>query len=166
MRTTWLLLTGALLVSAAACSADDEPAPASSPSPPQAPCAPVVSTGPLPEWARTGFSGDGSGIPHSMARGGTILGVLFGRTLNAPPAIDHSNKILWVSRLPVTSGDTLRITAQSDGTGQTVAREVAGGPGPSIIDLPSAGCWRLTLAWSGHTDTMDLTFEPGPSPSP
>jgi hypothetical protein len=147
-------LVAVLLLSG--CTADD-PAPAA--------CAPAVVTGPLPEWGRAGFGPGDIGIPHALGRDGAILGVLFGRPLSAPPAIDHSNKILWVSRLPLTPGDPLRITARRDGTGETVAREVAGGPGPSIIDMPAPGCWRLTLTWSGHTDTMDLTYEPGPSPS-
>jgi len=33
-----------------------------------------------------------------------------------------------------------------------------GGPGPSIINLPVAGCWRFRLRWSGRTDTIDLRF--------
>jgi hypothetical protein len=27
---------------------------------------------------------------------------------------------------------------------------------PSIVDLPAAGCWRLTLRWSGHAASIDL----------
>jgi hypothetical protein len=90
--------------------------------------------------------------------------VLFGNPLSAPPAEDRSNKILWVSRLPVATGDTLRITAKLDGTSETTDREVPGGPGPSIIDLPRPGCWRLTLQWSDRTDTMDLTYASPASP--
>jgi hypothetical protein len=150
----------------AACTAEPQPsspspAPPSSPSPAppssSAPCRPVVATDALPTWARAGFTGDGAGNPHAMSRNGDILGVLFGTPLNAPPATDHNNKILWVSRAPVSSGDLL-ITAKRDGTTETVDRKVTGGPGPSIIDLPTAGCWRLTLQWSGHTDTMDLIY--------
>ena len=96
-----------------------------------------------------------------LGRSGNIVGVLFGAPLTAPPAPDRSNKILWVSQAPVTSGDPLRITARLDGATETVTREVAGGPGPSIIDLPRAGCWHLTLTWSGTTETMDLTYQPG-----
>jgi hypothetical protein len=120
-------------------------------------CAPAVSTGPLPAWARAGFSDDGSGVPHVPGRGDAILAVLFGAPLRAPPAAGRSNKILWVSRLPVTPGDPLRITARQDGGG-TAEREVTGGPGPSVVDLPAPGCWRLTLSWSGHTDTLDLDY--------
>jgi hypothetical protein len=122
-------------------------------------CGSAVLTDPLPTWARAGFGTDGGGIPHVLGRHGDILGVLFGGRLSAPPAPDRSNKILWVSRLPVTRGDPLEITAQLDGTTQAVNREVAGGPGPSIIDLPSPGCWHVTLSWSGNTDAMDLIYQ-------
>jgi hypothetical protein len=100
-----------------------------------------------------------------FGRAGDILGVLFGFPLNAPPADDHNNKILWVSRAPLTRGDDLLITAKLDGTTDTVDRKVLGGPGPSIVDLPKPGCWRLTLRWSGHTDTMDLAYT-RPTPRP
>jgi hypothetical protein len=39
-----------------------------------------------------------------------------------------------------------------------VVRVVVGGPGPSGINLPSPGCWRLTLQWSGRTDHLDLEY--------
>ncbi|WP_433362722.1 hypothetical protein ACQPZX_30825 [Actinoplanes sp. CA-142083] len=121
-------------------------------------CGETVVTDALPEWARTGFSDDGSGIPHVFGKSGDILGVIFGSPLKAPPAADRNNKILWVSRPPATVTGDLKISAKLDGTGETAERTVTGGPGPSIIDLPKAGCWRLTLQWWGHTDTMDLTY--------
>jgi hypothetical protein len=39
-----------------------------------------------------------------------------------------------------------------------VQRTVAGGPGPSIVDLPAPGCWRLTLRWAGRADQVDLAY--------
>jgi len=42
--------------------------------------------------------------------------------------------------------------------GPTVERVIAAGPGPSIVDLPQAGCWRLRLTWSGAIDTLDLVY--------
>ena len=123
-------------------------------------CGAAPETGPLPTWARAGFSGDGGGVPHVLGRHGDILGVLFGRKLSAPPAPDVSNKILWVSRLPLIPSDPLKITAKLDGTTETADRTILGGPGPSIVDLPKPGCWHLRLAWSGHTETIDLTYQP------
>jgi hypothetical protein len=123
-------------------------------------CASAVSTGALPTWARAGFSDDGSGVPHVLGRDGTIVAVLFGGTLSAPPAPEVSNKILWIPRSAAAAGDPLRIIARLDGTTEAVSREIAGGPGPSIIDLPRPGCWHLSLAWSGNTEAMDLTYQP------
>ena len=64
-----------------------------------------------------------------------------------------------------SSADPLRIEAVLDGNGRTAHREVAGGPGPSIVDLPEAGCWHLTLDWGPApemVDTMDLvSVDPG-----
>ena len=59
-------------------------------------------------------------------------------------------------------GSNLRIAAQRmQGTtpvGAPVSRAVMGGPGPSIINLPNSGCWRLTLRWSGRVDSLDLDY--------
>jgi len=157
--TSAVRLAAIVVLLVSGCTAEPA-APAPSPAPsPAPPCRSMVRTDALPAWARTGFSDDGSGIPHVFGSSGRILGVLFGNPLTAPPRPDRANKILWVSRLPVTAGDPLRITARLDGTAETESREVTGGPGPSIIDLPRPGCWRLTLDWSGHTETMDLTYE-------
>jgi len=52
----------------------------------------------------------------------------------------------------------LVIEAELDGAGITENRHVPGGPGPSIIDLPRPGCWRLALTWPEHTDTMVLGY--------
>jgi hypothetical protein len=85
--------------------------------------------------------------------------------LVTPVPPDRGNKILWVSKLPLSAGSSLEITARQL-TGGTAAgavqrRTVAGGPGPSLIDMPAAGCWQFTLRWSGHVDTVDLPYAAG-----
>jgi hypothetical protein len=151
-----------VLVALGGCSdkPDQSPqaAPTTRPAAPEAPCATRIVTDALPEWARTGFSGDGSGNPHVFSKNGDMVGVLFGNPLKAPPAADHNNKILWVSKLPIDTPSDFAIVANLVGTGETFRPKVDPAPGPSIIDLPKAGCWRLTLSWSGHVDTMDLTY--------
>ena len=127
-------------------------------------CAARVETGSLPDWADAGFSGDAR-VPHVFGAKGDIVAVLFAHPLRQVRKDGSNNKILWVARAATTSPDpsapaTLVITATLDGTDTRVTREVAGGPGPSIIDMPQAGCWRLDLRWSGHTDTMDLVYAP------
>jgi hypothetical protein len=42
------------------------------------------------------------------------------------------------------------------GSTTTVLRTVVGGPGPSQVQFPNPGCWRLVLSWSGHQDRMNL----------
>lgn len=121
-------------------------------------CGSPIELGPLPEWALAGFSGDSS-MPHVMGDRGDIVAAIFAYPLAVTRPDGSSNKILWVSKPDAPPGD-LQIDATRDGTGETVQRHVTGGPGPSIIDLPKAGCWRLTLTWPGHTDTMDLVYQP------
>jgi hypothetical protein len=127
-----------------------------------APCSPRLQTGVLPVWARTGFSDPKPRIAHVPGASGRIVAILFGYPLHAPPARNRNNKILWAARLPTDPGSDLRIRAQrmvgSRAVGAAVARRVRGGPGPSIVDLPSAGCWRLTLRWSGRVDSLDLAY--------
>lgn len=124
-------------------------------------CRPRVLDGVLPAWARTGFSQPRPRMPYAMGQSGRIVAILWAR-LDSPPAADHTNKILWVSHVPTQLGGNLAIEAQRMVTttrlGAPVRRSVTGGPGPSIINLPAPGCWRLTLRWSGWTDHIDLQY--------
>ncbi len=125
-------------------------------------CRSELRDGLLPVWARGGFSDPEPRTTYVLGTSGRIVAILFGsRSLSSPPAADHHNKILWVSRV-ATSGRDLSIEAQrisgSKPLGAPVARSVTGGPGPSIINLPAPGCWRVTLRWSGWTDTLDLQY--------
>ncbi|HWK28440.1 MAG TPA: hypothetical protein VNS09_17885 [Solirubrobacter sp.] len=116
-----------------------------------------LTTSVLPEWARTGFSDPEPKMPHVLGDRGEITAIVFGDALYAPPLKDRGNKILWVAREAVNEPTTLKIHAVD---GDDVAdREVAGGPGPSGIDLPHAGCWHVTLRWAGREDTLDLRYE-------
>ncbi len=127
-------------------------------------CRSAVRDSVLPVWARGGFSDAEPRTTYVLGTSGRIAAILFGsRSLTSPPATDRNNKILWVSRV-ATYGRDLRIEAQrisgSRPLGAPVARSVTGGPGPSIIDLPAPGCWRVNLRWSGWTDTLDLQYKP------
>jgi hypothetical protein len=126
-------------------------------------CGSRVEMGPLPDWADAGFSGDAR-VPHVFGAKGEIVAALFGYPLARTRSDGSNNKILWVSRptktSDTTSSATLTITATLDGTDTRETREVPG-PGPSIIDMPHAGCWHLELRWSGRIDTMDLIYAAG-----
>jgi hypothetical protein len=126
------------------------------------PCQAEVRRGVLPVWARTGFSDPRPRMPHTLGRSGSIAAVIFGDPLLSPPSKRRSNKILWVSGAAANPGSVLRISAQRmrgrRRIRQPVRRALPGAPGPSIIDLPAAGCWRLTLRWSGRSDVLDLRY--------
>jgi hypothetical protein len=157
-RVASLIIAAAAAVAPAAAGA---PAPARSSSA-SARCHSVVHHGVLPTWARTGFSDPRPRLPHVLGRSGEIAALVFGYPLRSPPAKDRSSKILWASRRDVRPLSDLRIGAQRmEGrrrVGRPVTRVVVGGPGPSGIDLPAPGCWRLTLRWSGRTDELDLRY--------
>jgi hypothetical protein len=136
-----------------------------SPTPAEA-CASTVANAVLPAWARAGFTDEEPSVAHSIGRSGAIAAIVFGATLYAPPKQDQGNKILWVARDRVDAPGPLTISAQRmDGrtpVGDPVRLSVPDGPGPSTIDLPVAGCWRLALGWGDRSDSLDLEYVPPP----
>jgi hypothetical protein len=155
--TTWVLRTPPAGAPRAASVTGAQPAAAGS-------CASAVVYGSLPTWARAGFSPPSIAMPYALGAHGDIVAVLWARhdPLVTPTPPGRNNKILWVSKL---FGSPLEITARQlvGGTavGAVQRRTVAGGAGPSIIDMPTAGCWQFTLRWSGHVDTLDLPYAAG-----
>jgi hypothetical protein len=123
-----------------------------------------VTTGPLPTWARDGFTPPDQAVPHVLGDKGEIVGVVLGQPLHAPPQPGRSNKVLWVARPGPTAkagdslGTELMLTARLNGVGTVATTSLAGGPGPSVVDLPAPGCWTVTLTWSGRTDTVALPY--------
>ncbi len=111
-----------------------------------------ISTAALPTWARAGFGPDGLHTPHVFGAHGAIVGILFVQLRAHQPA-GTNNKILWTAQ---DGYGTLHITARLEGSHTTATRTV--NLGPSIIDLPTAGCWRMTLTWSGHRDTIAFRY--------
>ena len=96
-------------------------------------------------------------MPYVMGDSGDIVAILWAEhdPLQAPPAADRNNKILWASRV---GGGDLHIRATLGSSDETVTRSVAGGPGPSIIDLPSPGCWSFDLTWGAQHDHIQLEY--------
>ena len=158
--TTWVLLERPAGTPRAAGTSTSRPATAGA-------CASAVVYGSLPVWARSGFQPPSQAMPYVLGARGDIVAVLWARhdPLVTPTPPDRANKILWVSKLPLSGESSLQITAQRlvGGTpvGPVQRRTVDGGPGPSIIDMPTAGCWQFTLRWSGHADTVDLPYAAG-----
>jgi hypothetical protein len=158
VRTLVALVVAALLLGTVALvlAADDEELPSA--------CREEIRRAVLPAWARAGFSEARPRLPHALGSDGDIAALVFGHPLTSPPPEMRANKILWVSRVPLEPPSDLRISAQRmrgrERLGPVVRRLVEGGPGPSTINLPAPGCWRLSLRWSGHRDELDLVYEP------
>jgi hypothetical protein len=100
---------------------------------------------------------------YELGRSDRIVALLWAHPLRSPQSSRYANKILWVSHLPVNGSPLLIMAQRMKGTrnvGRPVRAAVAGGPGPSYVEMPSPGCWRLTLTWSGHRDSLDLNYIP------
>lgn len=148
----------------AACGSGEDEQAAGAPVAGRTGCHAQIDRGVIPAWARTGFTQPQPRMPHVVGDAGRIAALVFGDPLTAPPRKRMNNKILWVSRAPQHERTDLRISAQRYGAsgpvGDPVKRVVEGGPGPSIVDLPKAGCWHLELSWSYRTDSLDLRYRP------
>jgi hypothetical protein len=75
-----------------------------------------------------------------------------------PPTV--RNKILWVEEDP-TGGDLLIVANPSGATKPSVQLTVppAGSPRgtyPSIVSLPTPGCWHLAVTWASGRGSIDL----------
>jgi hypothetical protein len=114
---------------------------------------------PVPTWANTGPAF----LRHVTSARGDAIGFLFADPLTAPPGhSEHSNKVLWVMRLP-RLGSPLVLEGRQAGRRNVVRieRSADSGPGeiyPSIVDVPTPGCWHFTLSWAGHRDEIDLRY--------
>ena len=127
-------------------------------------CASGITYGVIPVWARSGFTGTPK-MHYVLGHGRKVVGLVFAYPLSSPPPPGQGNKILWVAHTPDASGAALHLKAvRMLGTrtvGASVRRVVAGGPGPSILNLPKPGCWRLTLSWAATQDTLDVRYLAG-----
>jgi hypothetical protein len=154
-----LALLAALALAVTACGTPTPSTPSATEPATVSACDGHTDRGVLPTWARGGFSNPEPIMPHVVSVSGEIAAIMWA-PLSSPPSTDHTNKILWVLR----RGDTgaLTISAQRmDGTspvGPPVERRLEQFPGPSTVDLPDPGCWRLTLTWADRTDTLDLEY--------
>jgi len=124
-------------------------------------CGPL-KTGPLPDWALSGFSDPTETPPFARSASGDLVAIVFGNPLRADPAAQGpQNKILWVTRTLPQPTDQLTITAQLENSDQVTEIDLHQPPGPSVVDVPAPGCWLMQLRWGEHTDTIALRYEGG-----
>jgi len=140
----------ALLLLAAACS---QPSSNSAPSPTPSQvaqttdsgCAGTVLTNAVPpNWAQAGWTvakGEPWPVPWTSDASGDAVAFVFATRLvaGASPRVDGStNKVLWVLR----EGQPFVVEGRPEGKTAPVVT-VPGGP--SIVDVPTAGCWTFRL---------------------
>jgi len=131
----------------------------------------VLTDAQPPVWAQGGWSvAKGAPWPVRWALGtqGDTVAYLYATQLVAgrsPRADGSQNKVLWEAR-DSPSGANVLVEGRPSGSSQPVVT-IAGGP--SIADVPTAGCWTFRLSWGPngqHSSTINLeVLPPGTRPS-
>jgi len=125
----------------------------------------VLTDAEPPIWAQGGWThtkGTPWGVPWALGTQGNTVAYVYATQLVAggsPRADGTNNKIIWESQVnPSGAG----VTVEGRPLGQTQPVVTIAG-GPSIVDVPTAGCWTFRLSWSlngQHTSTINLEVLP------
>ncbi|TMF71513.1 MAG: hypothetical protein E6H82_14825 [Chloroflexi bacterium] len=116
-----------------------------------------------PVWAQSGWSvakGAPWPVPWASGTNGDAVAYVFATQLVAgsSPRVDgSSNKVLWLAK---DSSAAANVSGHPLGKSQPVVT-IAGGP--SITDVPTAGCWTFRLTWGSsgqHSSTINLEVLP------
>ena len=129
-------------------------------------CAGTVLTDAVPPvWAQGGWTvanGASWPVPWAFGTQNTTLAYMFAIQLVAgvSPRVDGTqNKVLWEAK-DRPSGANLLVEGHPLGKAQPVVT-IAGGP--SITDVPTAGCWTFRLSWGTngqHSSTVNFEVLP------
>ena len=123
-----------------------------------------VYKGGEPDWLTTaGDNNNPNGVPYFITSPAIAAGFLFAYPLRAGSVSNPNNKILWVVGLP-RDGNPLRVqghplAASSPTIDETFpANSSPGEIYPSIVDVPTAGCWHFDLSWGKNRTSVDLVY--------
>jgi hypothetical protein len=110
-------------------------------------------------WAATGPKD----LVQATSHDGNAVAFLFANPLRAGEPDNPANKILWVVKQPRGASDLVITGHPVDADAPTVSQSEPpdSSPGeiyPSIVNVPSPGCWSFTLEWNGNTDTIELPY--------
>lgn len=173
IRRTWATGLAALLLILADGCTTSQPSSAQARPSPSVPvhsfaggCASTVLTDAAPPvWAQGGWSvakGTPWPVPWAFGTHNNAVAYLFAKQLVAgvSPRLDGSqNKVLWEVR-DSPSGANVLVQGRPLGQLQPVVT-IAGGP--SITDVPTAGCWTFQLSWVSNgqrSSTINLEVLP------
>jgi hypothetical protein len=125
----------------------------------------VLTDAEPPLWAQGGWShakGTPWPVPWAYGTQNDTVAYLFATQLVAgtSPRVDGSqNKVLWEAK-DYPSGANVLVDGHPLGESQPVV-SIPGGP--SITDVPNAGCWTFQLSWTSagaHTSTINFEVLP------
>jgi hypothetical protein len=126
----------------------------------------VLTDAEPPLWAQGGWTKlTPWPVPWAFGTENTTVAYLFATQLVAgsSPRVDGSqNKVLWEAK-DSPSGANVLVEGHPFGESQPVVT-IPGGP--SITDIPTAGCWTFQLSWTSagtHTSTINLEVLPAGS---
>ena len=160
LRRVALAAITALTIIAAIASAHPTTVAAAS----RAACAPTaIRRGAPPKWTAAAWSDSSAGfkLPYALASNAAAAAFFFAPTLRAGHPTNPTNKVLWIVRHP-RDGQPLRILARSSTSPTRTVRmsfPADSSPGqiyPSYVDLPTPGCWQLTLRWDTHVARLAI----------
>jgi hypothetical protein len=124
----------------------------------------TIARGGNPEWLDSaGAHNNPLFLRYVVARPALAAGFLFADPLRAGHPVNPANKILWVVRTDrngtplVINGHPLNATSPRVHTTQ----EANSSPGeiyPSVVDVPTAGCWQFDLQWANSQAQVELNY--------
>lgn len=126
----------------------------------------VLTDAEPPIWAQGGWShqrGTPWPVPWALGTDKDAVAFVFATQLVAGPSPrvnGSNNKILWETKDYPSGGNVTVQGHPADGPQPVVT--VAGGP--SIVDVPTPGCWAFRLSWTAnngsHSSTINLQVLP------
>lgn len=124
----------------------------------------AVLVGGIPQWLDSaGSNNNPSTLPYVIAHPPMAAGFLFAYPLRSGHRENPTNKILWLVRTP-RNGSNLTIDGHPLG-GTTpivhIVRPADSSPGeiyPSVVDVPSPGCWEFDLHWGRSHAQIELNY--------
>jgi hypothetical protein len=123
-----------------------------------------VYKGGEPAWLTTAGAGNNpNDLPYFITAPPIAAGFIFGYPLTAGTGPNGATKILWVVGVP-RDGANLNITGYPKSTGTPTVHQTLtpdSGPGeiyPSLVDVPSRGCWHFNLTWGKNQTAVELLY--------
>jgi len=124
----------------------------------------AVVRGGVPGWLdEAGGHNNPTGLRYVIGHPALAAGFLFGDPLRVGHPENPANKILWVVRTP-RQGSQLVVDGHPLGATEPqvhLAQPANSSPGeiyPSIVDVPSAGCWQFDLQWAHSHVQVELNY--------